>query len=183
MSEECNLSRKAVRGALDRLRSCDFITSDEPLGAQKGLRITLCNYELYQSVSAYEGHSKGIEGLSEGHSKGIEGNTNKNNKNEKNKEEEREMRAPEHTSAYYIDFVNIKTGGLFKEQMKDWLNTWGLLRRGNVDLAPVFEWAVANYDAPISKARFFAEDDWSKILTAYNKANPKRGGSKTLHEL
>lgn len=77
ISDSCHLSRKAVRYALDQMLKTEFITIDEPFGAQQGHRITICKYDTYQSESV----SMGTEGSNEGSN---EGNTNNNNNNENN---------------------------------------------------------------------------------------------------
>ena len=85
ISEACNLSRKAVRYAIETLKGDKFIEIDEPFGAQQGHRITVCKYATYQTSEDV----KGTEGINEGSNAGSnEGNTNKNDKNDKNEKNE-----------------------------------------------------------------------------------------------
>ena len=76
ISDDCSLSRKAVRCALGNLERSGFIHVDAPFGAQQGHRVSVCNYATYQGEEA----DGGTEGISEGYH---EGNTNKNGKKEK----------------------------------------------------------------------------------------------------
>jgi len=81
ISADCNLSRKAVRYALDVLAEDEFLTIDYPLGAQQGHRITICKYDTYQAKEVKEGTRGAREGNTQGNT---QGNTNKNEKNEEN---------------------------------------------------------------------------------------------------
>ena len=81
ISEACNLSRKAVRYAIETLKGDKFIEIDEPFGAQQGHRITVCKYATYQTSD----DDRGTLGAQEGSNAGThEGNTNKNDKKGKN---------------------------------------------------------------------------------------------------
>ena len=62
IADDCDLSRKAVRCALDNLEKFEFITTDAPFGAQQGHRISVCNYATYQDCET----DRGIEGSNEG---------------------------------------------------------------------------------------------------------------------
>lgn len=84
ISDDCRLSRKAVRFALSKLIKVFYILIDEPFGAQQGHRITICKYGTYQAMHTNEGHSKGTAGAHQGNH---EGNTNNNVKNDKNDKE------------------------------------------------------------------------------------------------
>ena len=76
IAEDCGLSRKAVRYAIGVLKSDGFIQIDEPFGAQKGHRLTVCKWATYQS----EKRRRGTDGSSQGNTQGA---TNKNGKNVK----------------------------------------------------------------------------------------------------
>lgn len=72
MADECNVSIKTIRHALSILQKIEFITIDKPFGkkgAKEGQRISVCNYDTYQTVTNYEG----IRGAQEGQSKGNQG--------------------------------------------------------------------------------------------------------------
>ena len=85
ISEACNLSRKAVRYAIETLKGDNFIEIDEPFGAQQGHRITVCKYATYQTSEDAKGTEGSNEGINEGSNAGSNaGNTNKNDKNDKN---------------------------------------------------------------------------------------------------
>jgi len=82
ISEDCNISTKAVRCALDRLRSIQFIeTLGAHRGARSGQRITICNYSKFQDVHNYKGAGQG-NGL--GHAKGQAEGQHYNEENEEN---------------------------------------------------------------------------------------------------
>ena len=61
ISENCNLSRKAVRYALSLLASDSFVAIDEPFGAQRGHRISICKWDSYQLSD----EERGTEGNSQ----------------------------------------------------------------------------------------------------------------------
>jgi len=91
ISDDCDLSRKAVRCALSNLAKSGFVNISTPFGAHQGHMITICNYDLYQS----QRQSTGIEGINEGNNEGTnegnnEGTTNKNDKNGKERKERKE---------------------------------------------------------------------------------------------
>jgi len=81
ISDDCNLSRKAVRHALKILAQDEFLITDEPFGAQQGHRITICNYATYQPKK----NGRGTERAHEGNHAG---NTNNNEDNDKNELED-----------------------------------------------------------------------------------------------
>lgn len=58
ISEDCGVSKKAVRHALKILKSDKFIAIDEPFGAHRGSRITILKYDKYQSEDNTEGHTE-----------------------------------------------------------------------------------------------------------------------------
>ena len=82
ISNECSLSVKSVRYALKILKEDCFIKIDYPFGAKQGQRITICNYEIYQSIENYRGKAGANEGNDEGND---EGSTIKETKKEKKK--------------------------------------------------------------------------------------------------
>lgn len=51
----CSVTRKAVRCAIENMVTDEFIEVEEPFGARKGHRITICNYDSYQSSEHREG--------------------------------------------------------------------------------------------------------------------------------
>jgi hypothetical protein len=75
IAEACKVSRKAARHAISVIVSEGFIKRDEPFGAHKGHRITICKYETYQSEKT--------EGARRGHAEGTVTPTNKNVENNK----------------------------------------------------------------------------------------------------
>jgi len=84
ISEDCNISIKAVRCALDRLRSINFIQSQGAhKGARSGQRITICNYSKFQDVHNYGGAG---QGHNKGHSKGQAKGQHYNEGNEEKEE-------------------------------------------------------------------------------------------------
>jgi len=91
ISDDCDLSRKAVRCALSNLAKSGFVNISTPFGAHQGHMITICNYDIYQS----QRQGSGIEGINEGTREGNnEGTTNKNDKNGEEGKESRESAAP-----------------------------------------------------------------------------------------
>lgn len=84
ISEDCNISIKAVRCALDRLKNIDFIQSQGAhKGARSGQRLTICNYSKFQDVHNYGGAG---QGHGKGHSKGQAKGQHYNEGNEGNEE-------------------------------------------------------------------------------------------------
>ena len=81
IAEECELSIKMVRTALDHLTSIGFVTKERCEGARSGQRITICNYDTYQDASSYEGHTTG-------HSVDPKKARNKNDNNVKNEKKQ-----------------------------------------------------------------------------------------------
>ena len=100
ISDDCNLSRKAVRYALETLRKDGFIVVDEPFGAQQGHRITVCKYDTYQK----DNPNRGTGGAHEGSN---EGNTNNKEYNVKNVRQpsESEIPSPSETAGLSEDFI------------------------------------------------------------------------------
>jgi len=90
LSEACDVSRKTVRGVLAIMTSENFISIDEPFGAHRGHRITVCNYDTYQSETGREGTLRAQQGHTEGTLPTTNNNDKKvnNEENEKNKSKE-----------------------------------------------------------------------------------------------
>ncbi len=55
ISDACRMSRKTVRHAIKVLLEDNFIVRDEPFGAHRGHRITLCEYGTYQDKKNKKG--------------------------------------------------------------------------------------------------------------------------------
>ncbi len=54
ISDACKLSRNTARYALKILIADNFIVLDEPFGTHQGHRLTICNYDTYQSKKTKE---------------------------------------------------------------------------------------------------------------------------------
>ena len=140
ISEDCNLSRKATRYALQILQKDGFIAIDEPFGAQQGHRLSIYNYGTYQN----EKTNKGTGGAHEGNH---EGNTNKNKENKENIPPKApqgaggkfsppsidqvrqycEARRNNVDPEAFVDFYASKGWMVGKNKMKDWeaaVRTW-----------------------------------------------------------
>jgi len=74
LADRADVTVKATRCAMERLRKLDFWALET---AQEGTKITIRNWDKYQSRDDTEGHS-------EGQGRGTGGAHNKNDKNEKN---------------------------------------------------------------------------------------------------
>ena len=98
LSDECHLSRKAVRYGLKVLAADGFLTVDEPFGAHRGHRITVCNYAAWQQREV----AKGTPGARQGHTEGTAEGTPKvtqtrpEEDEEGKKEKEPPIRPPEY---------------------------------------------------------------------------------------
>jgi len=55
IAEACFMTRKTVRGALATLERDGFIRRDEPFGAQRGHRITICEWDTYNAPELDKG--------------------------------------------------------------------------------------------------------------------------------
>jgi hypothetical protein len=66
IAEECFLSIKTVRVALNILQKLEFIKIDKPFGAKQGQRISICNYDTYQNLKNHKGKAGANEGANEG---------------------------------------------------------------------------------------------------------------------
>ena len=123
ISEDCNLSRKAVRYAIQRLKDDGFLEADAPFGAQQGHRLTICNYDVYQSKD-------GDRGIGVTH----EGNTNNNDKNDittppiisppselgffQNNKKEAEKKALDDKCEQVMQYLNDKAGRSYRVPSK-----------------------------------------------------------------
>lgn len=76
--DECSLSTKAVRYALDKFVKDDFIKKDYPFGAKQGQRLTICKYGTYQDINNYKGNL----GAHAGNNEGTPNNNEKKENNE-----------------------------------------------------------------------------------------------------
>lgn len=106
ISDDCYLSRKAVRYALKVLQEDEFLVIDYPQGAQRGHRITICKYDTYQAKK----EAKGTDGSSGGSSAGSSGGTTNNNENNgdnENNENSEGAPANKNTASRFEEFWQV----------------------------------------------------------------------------
>jgi len=84
IADDCGLSVKAVRYAIDLLEKNGVLIKDAPFGAQQGQRITICNYAIYQNPENYKGTRGAHEGTHAVPHEGASNNKEKKENNEKN---------------------------------------------------------------------------------------------------
>lgn len=119
ISEDCNITVKAVRCALDRLKSIDFIQSRGAYrGARSGQCITICNYSKFQDIDNYRGAGQGHQ---KGHKKGQAKGQHYNESNEENEEDI--YRAFDHLSITVTEFERLVGEGYTKEKIDDILDS------------------------------------------------------------
>lgn len=178
ISEDCNISLKAVRCALDKLRDIDFIeTNSTHRGARSGQRITICNYNKFQSASNYIGAG---EGHSEGHPKGQAKGQHYNEENEGNEETklDDECQNPDlfgfddekptkRKERIFFDYDSEQIQGIEKEDIDEWQQAF-----------PAVEITLA-----IMQAKQWLQDnpkkrkkDVSRFLTNWFSRAQERGG-------
>ena len=106
IAEDCNLSSKKVRNALDVLQKDGFITKDYPFGARYGQRLTICKYDTYQNIDFYKGKQPADKGQTDGNQGAP---NNKEKKENKRKEYNMPQEAFQKISAI-IEILNKEAG-------------------------------------------------------------------------
>lgn len=123
IAEDCNLSSKRVRNALDILQKDGFITKDYPFGARHGQRITICKYDTYQKIDFYKGKQKAVEGQTEGRQKAL----NNNDKKEKKRKEYNMSQETLHKVSQIIKSLNREVGTRYRasaQNTQNLISTW-----------------------------------------------------------
>lgn len=132
ISDDCNLSRKAVRHALKILSKDEFISLDEPFGAQQGHRITICKYNKWQDKNTDEGTEGANEGANEGATNNNDNNDNNDN-NEKKKEEGGSLDGSGDVESLVPDNHRVVSGGHDNVGIGNRIGERGISDRGETD--------------------------------------------------
>jgi len=114
ISQDCGISIKAVRCAIDKLKSIDFIVAEwAQRGARQGQVLTVCNYSKFQSVESYTGARQGADqGAGLGHAKGQTKGQHYNEYNKVNEVNERNISA-------YAPCVELLKNSLLRNGIAD----------------------------------------------------------------
>lgn len=114
------VSKHAVNNFFTLLKKDNMITTENMI---KTIRITVCNYDIYQDAL----YASGTDGEQSGNASGTDGETNKNEKNNKNEKKEEEY------NKLYVGFIssfNSIKGSKFRSTDKVRKQFYARLREG-----------------------------------------------------
>lgn len=144
LATEWHVSEKLVRAILDQLESDSFLVRDSASrGANRGTKITICNYDTYQS----KGNAKGQQGADNGPKTGQKRASNKNERNNNN-----------HNACTCIrEKLAPAVNGLFS----DWLRMYSTVHNHGRELSEQAEASNLRKFMNLPEAQQIASLEWS----------------------